>query len=199
MYNDGMKICSVEGCDDNKIFGRGWCSKHYQRWRKFGDPEVTDHAPTGEPLAWLKGIVASPPDGCAIWPYSVRTTGYGQVVYKGKCCNAHRLALILFTGEAPDQLEAAHGPCHNRLCVNPLHLSWKTRAENIADKLRDGTHNQGERCPSSKLTESRVISIYHDDRRHADIAKDHGIAASTVSRIKLGTDWNWLTKELAVG
>lgn len=29
--------CSIEGCD-GAVRARGWCSKHYQRWKKHGDP-----------------------------------------------------------------------------------------------------------------------------------------------------------------
>lgn len=35
-----MKInskCKIEECKNNAI-GRGWCSSHYSRWRKYGDP-----------------------------------------------------------------------------------------------------------------------------------------------------------------
>ena len=32
--------CSVSGCDF-QAKARGWCSKHYQRWMKWGDPEKT--------------------------------------------------------------------------------------------------------------------------------------------------------------
>lgn len=32
-----MGVCSVEGCD-HPSKTRGWCSKHYQRWRAHGDP-----------------------------------------------------------------------------------------------------------------------------------------------------------------
>lgn len=35
-----MKICSIEGCD-SRIQARGWCSKHYKRWRQHGDPLKT--------------------------------------------------------------------------------------------------------------------------------------------------------------
>ncbi|WP_165873021.1 HNH endonuclease [Nocardioides jejuensis] len=30
--------CSIEGCDQPPKV-RGWCGAHYQRWRRFGDPE----------------------------------------------------------------------------------------------------------------------------------------------------------------
>lgn len=32
-------ICSIEGCDRSAT-RRGWCSKHYERWRAHGDPNV---------------------------------------------------------------------------------------------------------------------------------------------------------------
>lgn len=33
--------CSVDGCDNSTRSGgggRGWCSNHYDKWRKYGDP-----------------------------------------------------------------------------------------------------------------------------------------------------------------
>lgn len=32
------KPCKIDGCS-SPASGRGWCSKHYQRWRRHGDPE----------------------------------------------------------------------------------------------------------------------------------------------------------------
>lgn len=32
-------ICTIEGCD-RPVAGRGYCGKHWQRWRKYGDPNV---------------------------------------------------------------------------------------------------------------------------------------------------------------
>ena len=33
------KTCSVAGCDKS-VLARGWCSRHYQRWKSHGDPSV---------------------------------------------------------------------------------------------------------------------------------------------------------------
>ena len=35
-----MKICRIKECE-NKHHARGWCSKHYMCWRKYGDPLFT--------------------------------------------------------------------------------------------------------------------------------------------------------------
>ena len=32
-----LKVCAVDDCDRGAT-SRGWCDKHYQRWRKHGDP-----------------------------------------------------------------------------------------------------------------------------------------------------------------
>ena len=37
-----MKICKVEGCN-NKVHGKGYCNKHYIRFKKFGNPFIVYH------------------------------------------------------------------------------------------------------------------------------------------------------------
>jgi hypothetical protein len=40
------KICSVENCED-KYNCKGFCRKHYVRWKKYGDPNHTEIKPRG--------------------------------------------------------------------------------------------------------------------------------------------------------
>lgn len=42
--------CGVDGCD-TPAFARGWCGKHYARWRRTGDPERLAGRLKGEPNA----------------------------------------------------------------------------------------------------------------------------------------------------
>lgn len=34
------ELCAIDGCDRPGSRARGWCSMHWQRWRKHGDPEM---------------------------------------------------------------------------------------------------------------------------------------------------------------
>ena len=42
----------------------------------------------------------------------------------------HRLICWLFHGPPPSMLMVASHLCHNRLCVNPLHIMWATLLQN---------------------------------------------------------------------
>jgi very-short-patch-repair endonuclease len=46
------KICNVEGCE-NVVHGRGWCNKHWQRWKNTGDP--LGSLPPNNPARYLTG------------------------------------------------------------------------------------------------------------------------------------------------
>ena len=159
----------------------------------------------------LVKMVAAPTDDCLVWPHCKLSSGYGQLKVDGRRHHAHRLALQL-TKPAPvgkvcsvngdwvpgHKLEAAHGPCHNRLCCNPLHLSWKTAAENAADKKRDGTHLANEdhgRCkiPNADVARSRELykGPQHPRRPKTgptllELAKEFGCSSQQIRHIVNG-------------
>lgn len=68
---------------------------------------------------------------CWLWTAG-RTVrgGYGQVKWQGRVRKAHQVAWEILVGLAPAGLEPDH-LCRVRLCVNPDHIEWVTKAENV--------------------------------------------------------------------
>lgn len=183
-------ICSIEGC--NKLIhvkSRGLCNAHYQRWRVHGNP--TSGAPLrgGVQLYFRDVVLPYEGDDCLIWPFARNANGYGTIrggiVSRFVCEHAH--------GPAPtEKHEAAHscGKGHEA-CVTKLHMSWKTHAENMADKLVHGTHTRGDRCWSAKLTWGEVSEIRNlrGVLTQKDLAEKYGVAKSRIHKIMSGKTW----------
>jgi hypothetical protein len=71
---------------------------------------------------------------CWEWQAATGSGGYGVFkLARGAVTTAHRLALVIFTGEHPADKQAAH-LCHNVLCCRPSHLEWQSNADNQAAK-----------------------------------------------------------------
>lgn len=123
-----MKGCDVEDCT-SKHWARGWCAKHYQRWKKTGDPmkagpmTVTPHGLTTTERFWLKVDKGGPvpierPDLGPCWQWGAGTVhGYGifnipaTETQPKRSVNAHRWAYEQFVDPIPDGFEAEH-LCH---------------------------------------------------------------------------------------
>ena len=151
--------------------------------------------PKGALQAFLQAVAAFPPEECVLWPYGTDGSGYGQLRYRGGKIGAHRLSWELFHGrKMAAGFYAAHAPeiCHNRLCVNPIHIREATPAENVADRVADGTANRGERHGNCKLTAEQVQAIRTDQRLLREVASHYGICEVTVLDIKEGRTWTWL-------
>jgi hypothetical protein len=135
--------CSVLRCEA-VAWRRGLCCAHYTRQRKHGDP-LAGGTPKGELLHWLKRHANYPADECLTWPFGDRGNGYGSVKFRGKHTSASRVMCLLAHGEptAPDA-DAAHSCGNGHLgCVNPRHLRWATRLENVRDAISHGSTSRG--------------------------------------------------------
>lgn len=119
-------MCSVDGCE-RVILARGWCRRHYYRWYKYGDHTVTLRATSIEDA--MQRYVEAGPDGCLLWTATKTSSGYGNVKYKGRMWQSHRVAWILAGKELKDTDYINHR-CWNKTCVNVEHLEVVTRSQN---------------------------------------------------------------------
>lgn len=121
---------------------------------------------------------------CLIWPFVLRSDGYGEGFPK---VAAHRQVCIEAHGPPPGpKFDAAHS-CGVRSCVNPLHLSWKTKKANQADRVIHGTDCRGERSSKSKLTNIQAREIRNRDGESiVALSKEYGVSHTAVWLIQKG-------------
>ncbi len=103
----------------------------------------------------------------------------------------HTLVLTAFKGPCPEGLECLHEDndyTNNR----PGNLKWGTHLENMRDKRRHGTQNEGTNHGSSKLTDDQVRAIRADKRASRTIAPEYGISQVAVVFIKNRKTWKHL-------
>ncbi len=190
-----QRICIVESCG-KKVCGHGYCSAHYQRWRRHGDP-LAGGIPKRQQLRekFVHEVAVSyQGNDCLIWPYGKGKPGYGMVCIDGKNRSAHRLVCELVHGKPESgSLDVRH-KCGVRACVNPRHLEWGTRKQNMEDKVRHGTAPRGSNNGHAKLTEDAVrwIRISGRDLPRQKVADKFGVSRQAISHVLSGTTWEWL-------
>lgn len=145
-------------------------------------------------MLWIRDHLNYEGGDCLTWPFSRNPTGYGSFKRDGKTCYAHRYICEWAHGAPPDpSYQAAHSCGNGHLgCVNPMHLSWKTRSEN---QLESTWH------PRIKLTAAKAAEI----RRLKGIeypsitAATYCVTEATVRKIQSGEIWStkqpWLTPD----
>lgn len=93
---------------------------------------------------------------CWEWNAGINSSGYGIFWYKGKQCNAHRVAWIFTNGEISEGMEILH-KCDNRKCCKPEHLYLGTQSDNMRDRVERTPYNRV--CNLPKLHTSDIINI----------------------------------------
>jgi len=88
-------------------------------------------------------------------------------------------------------MEALHGPA-GKLDTSLANLSYGTRGQNLADRVRDGQDARGERNYHAKLTRADVTEIR---RRKAAgellsvLAAEFGVSFQHISLVARGRRW----------
>ena len=201
-----MRCTAIDCTDDAKM--RGWCQKHYTRWRRHGDPEVVGpfrvppHGPRrGLAQRWSEKVHVSP--GCWEWKGARNEKGYGLIWTGSKLGKAHRVSWELHFGPIPDGLSVLHH-CDNPPCVRPDHLWIGTSADNAQDRQAKGRQNRapgdlrknpprGEKA-RHKLTEAQVLEIRRraGTTTNAALSREYGVPAMQIGMIISRRSWAWL-------
>jgi hypothetical protein len=134
-------------------------------------------------------------NGCIVWTKSRSKGGYGQKAVNGKKQYTHRLSAEIHYGPGASGQEVMH-LCDNPPCLNPKHLKWGTRKQNVADMLAKGRHRtnpkKGEDHSQSKLAKEDVLEIRILAGRGfvlTDLAKMYGITAAEAHLIVQRKRW----------
>jgi hypothetical protein len=132
-------------------------------------------------------------DECLIFPFCRNKHGIGRLTQDGITVGAHVAVLTLCAGQKPTFWHECCHECGNghEGCVNPRHLYWWTRVDNVADAARHGTlrggRPKGYYHPGFKLkTEMRpeVYQMLEAGVLQKDIAEHFGISEPYVSKLK---------------
>lgn len=129
--------------------------------------------------------------GCWEWVASKKGGGYGAFYLNGRLHGAHRASLFLFRGlDLSTPLDAMHS-CDNPSCVNPDHISYGTRAENMVDASVKGRivrvqDWRGALNPKSKLPEGcvqEVVESVSAGMTRKEASTKFGVSAVRVGQI----------------
>lgn len=203
-----LNECSISDCHDQAVT-RGWCTKHYTRWLRHGDPLavaawVADTRTRLDARTDMRGGL----DTCHLWQGPPDSEGYGRMDVGGRKLRVHVIAWELENGPVPPGMAVDHechnravqeglcrpGKCMHRLCRNERHLMAKPPAQHIQDSPPHD-HPRGAAHPRAVLTEQEVVEIRALLTRgmiQRRVAVRYGITRSTVSAIKDRRSWAWL-------
>lgn len=92
--------------------------------------------------------------------------------------------------------------CHNQLCCNIDHLAIGTAKENREDDMRNNPNfpwgfcnRKGTKNHQNKLTEEQAYRIKFSNERRCDLARELGVTAYAIDKIRKGQNWTWLKKK----
>lgn len=136
-------------------------------------------------------------DDCWPWLRSENGHGYGAFADGGTMRGAHVVSWERHHGRKVPRGKCVLHRCDYRLCCNYGHLFLGTRRENQQDMKAKGRAARGRKNARVKLTDNAVLAIYcFPAMSHGAIAAKFNTSRETVSQIRRGARWGWLTSTI---
>jgi hypothetical protein len=179
-----------------------WCSKEKLQIpsdvveKNYCDRHCRDADRRSKPADFWSNVDIRGPGEC--WPWlgaKHKRSGHGRYRWNGQERTAHSIAHELTYGETEGkrgtQGVLMRHSCDNPPCVNPAHIIPGTAYQNTKDMMDRGRHKPilGEASIWAKLTEQDVRDIRVDERSHAEVARQYGVSAPTISYLRKGKTW----------
>jgi hypothetical protein len=171
-------------------------ARHSDLSKVLGNDEIFQYA---------EGILSekSHHDGeCILWLGSCTASGYGKVTIRGGGYLTHRLAWSIANNDTPPKGMHVMHACDVRNCINPLHLSVGTPADNLADarsKNRIPPRAKGAASAKARWTEADVLEAAQmraDGWSLKNVARYFGVGESTVSHALCDRQWKHLLPQI---
>lgn len=113
---------------------------------------------------------------------------------RGKKLQKFVSILVCLTYHGPKPHPDMHAAHENGVCSDnrPENVSWKTRDENEADKIRHRTLRTGSRVPGAKIHESDIPTImrYMGVLSAKKVAKIYHVTPTSIRAIWVGRCWS---------
>lgn len=157
--------CSIPSCESEQL-RQGWCSKHYWRWYRHGDPEHPTEPRFTDPAEKMQ-YRSKPIGDHIIWTGTVTSTGYGSLRVNGRMRSAHIVAYELAHGPIPPGKQVDHR-CQTPLCVDVEHLRLVTQKQNrehLTGAYRSSKSGVRGVC-WAKRHNAWAASVRHEGRAH---------------------------------
>jgi hypothetical protein len=133
--------------------------------------------------------------GCWNW-FGAKDSGYGAIRRHKRSWRANRVAKFMFHDTSLEtfmnsKIFACHS-CDNRACINPDHIFWGTRQDNIDDCVKKGRQQRGEKNPLTKFNANDIIDIFYFRKEgftHRAIANIYDVHQPTITKILNRQNW----------